>query len=98
MRFKKYLKLVGEGSAFDYSKPGWESGDAEFFARLKNDEKLQQFLAERQKDLIRLTSDRKKEVVEFVKRAVKSIEEERFTKKDFGDGFIFFGLIKPWSI
>lgn len=86
----KYLQLVGEGSAFDYSKAGWESGDAEFFVRLKNDEKLQQFLAERQKDLARLSPERKKEVVEFVKKALRSIEERRFTKKDFGGGFIFF--------
>lgn len=89
-RAHKHLQLVGEGSAFNYTKSGWESGDAEFFVRLKNDAKLQQFLAERQKDLIRLTPERKKEVVEFVRSAVKSIEEGRFIKKDFGDGFIFF--------
>lgn len=86
----KYLQLVGEGSAFDYSKTGWESGDAEFFVRLKNDEKLQQFMTERQKDLARLTPDRKKEIVEFVRKALKNIEDGQFTKKDFGDGFIFF--------
>lgn len=90
IRAHKYLRLVGEGSAFDYSKSGWESGDAEFFVRLENDEKLQQFLVERQKDLTRLPHERKKEVVEFVRKAVKNIEEGRFTKKDFGDGFVFF--------
>lgn len=89
-RAHKYLQLVGEGSAFNYARSSWESGDAEFFVRLKNDAKLQQFLTERQKDLIRLTPERKKEVVEFVRSAVKSIEEGRFTKKDFGDGFVFF--------
>ena|SRR3989338_5282181 len=86
----KYLHLVGESSAFDYSKTGWESGDAEFFVKLKNDEKLQKFMAERQNDLAKLTPERKKAVVEFVRKALKNIEDGRFTKKDFGDGFIFF--------
>ncbi|MBI2635494.1 MAG: hypothetical protein HYW79_03045 [Parcubacteria group bacterium] len=86
----KFLRLVGEGSAFDYSKTGWESGDAEFFVRLKNDEKLQKFMAERRNDLAQLTPERKREVVEFVRKALKSIESGQFTKKDFGDGFVFF--------
>jgi len=86
----KFLQLDGGGGAFDCSKTGWEPGDAEFFVKLNNDEKLQQFMAERQKDLTRLMPELKKEVIEFIRKALKNIENGQFTKKDFGDGFIFF--------
>ncbi|MBI2122400.1 MAG: hypothetical protein HYT98_04780 [Candidatus Sungbacteria bacterium] len=89
-KVREYLRLVSEGSMFDYSKSGWESGDAEFFVRLKSDETLHRFLGEQQKNLIHIAPERKREVVKYVKRALKGIESGRFTKKDLGDGFVFF--------
>ncbi len=84
----KHLRLMGEGSAFNHSKPGWESGDAEFFTRLKNDKEWERQF--QQKLQTALTPERKREIVEFVRKAVKEMEEGRFTRKDYGDGFVFF--------
>lgn len=89
-RITEYSKLALEKNSFDYKKDGWESGDAEFFLRLKNDENLQMFSAKRLKNLCRLTLERKKAVIEYVNQSLKCMEDDQFTKKDFGDGLIFF--------
>lgn len=81
----EYLQLAQEQDLLT-ALSGWEPGDIEFWLRTTEEE----FDAAYQKGLAGLTPDRKRAVVEYVKDALWRMENKEFTKKDFGDGFVFF--------
>ncbi len=87
---QRYLQLVGEESAFDYSSMGWESGDAEFLRTLKTHEKTEHETMVMQTDLSKLTLDCKNAVVEFTKKSLQKMQDGEFNKKDLREGLLFF--------
>lgn len=94
-RASEYLRLATESESFDYRKPGWESGDEEFFLRLQDDENYQQFLYERTNKFLENLGSRKKAVIEFAKNTLKRIESGEFSKKDFAESFVFLWSDEP---
>lgn len=87
----EYLAMPEEGDFFNRAKPGWESGDAEFFERFKNDKELEKkFEVDFQEKLARCSLEWKKKAIDFTRAAIAKIEKKEFTKRDFGGGFIFF--------
>lgn len=79
---QQYFKdLVSESGQFDVAGSGWEAGDEEKFD-FSPEEKMKE-------GLNRLSVFRKKNVVEYVKNALKRVENNQFSKKEWGDGFIF---------
>lgn len=84
-----FLELSTERDSFDYSKHGWISGDKEFISSLSEADQ-QKFMEDLKNRLGLVPFNRKESVVEYVKRNVDLIKSGEFTKKDFGDGFVFF--------
>ena len=79
---QQYFKdLVSESSQFDVTESRWEAGDEEKFD-FSSEEKMKE-------GLNRLSVFRKKAVVEYVKNVLKRVENNQFSKKEWGDGFIF---------
>ncbi len=97
----QYLNLVGEGGAFDFTNPNWVCGDMEFFMSLENKDRQLALEEEMQKKLSYIPAERKKEVVEYVKRSFEKMESKQFTKRDFGESFVFLysdpNIVKLYS-
>ncbi|MBI2596386.1 hypothetical protein HYW46_06695 [Candidatus Daviesbacteria bacterium] len=85
----QYLNLVCEEDAFDFTNPNWVCGDMEFFMSLENKDRQLALEEEMQKKLNYIPTERKKEVVEYIKRSFGKIESKQFTKRDFGESFVF---------
>lgn len=79
------LQLVQEQD-FLAAPPDWEPGDVGFFLQLTEEE----LDATYQRGLARLTLERKRAVIGYVKDVLERMEKKQFTRKDFGDGFVFF--------
>jgi len=88
LNVQKILSPQDEGEAFDaeYNQPHWFSGDT----MLLTEAQEQEYLEALTKGLQIISSSRKQEVVDYVKKALEKMERGCFTRRDLGRGFVFF--------
>ncbi len=88
MNAQKVLSSPEEEEAFDaeYNQPHWFSGDTMLLTETQKREYLELLTNKLQA----IPQERKQEMVEYVKTALRKMERGQFTKRDLGEGFIFF--------
>ncbi len=85
---EKVLSLSGEGEAFEaeYNQPHWFSGDTMNSTETQEREYMKLLIGKFQT----IPQDRKQEIVGYVKNALEKMKQNNFTKRDVGEGLVFF--------